>query len=545
MKRKASDSVDGRAPKAQKQELAAKSRREREVEALERSDASALADRGIEIDGSNAAHPSKIDVPAADVSGSTKLPDETKSSGHDNAKLHEVEEALTGDHDHTKGAQAERDVEEHHLPKEKVHNEAEDAALAVEKAGDAHKLPGPTSAKTSFADLSVGRRLLHLLVVACEHRRAGLIKVRYSATLETQLNQAQNNMDVRNERDRVRATLCLLESQQRARIRELARIAKRGMVSNQELELLPVEWFSNFETLQEHQRAVNELQQKIARLDQDLSVLKTQQSVLYAKRTDILLEYGDDDERERAAVEVDGQLKTLQAALSGISGHRARLQCDLDVTVRREELVAQHTLEIADEALINAGLMSPCDELHKTVDAEGPAKTPPNALGRPSTRAQEDRPAERAVSLPGQALTEVKGDDHLPDMQKIVQDGRCRELQDARRAWSEASRDFRKVRQDYDGNLADFLTRKEEGKVTGTKTHFDAGFFIARNESNNKLTLAQDRFERAKKAAQRVGALPDQEQTSDFADQPGDGYTSAQIEGYVRTLDRDAIERWR
>lgn len=135
--------------------------------------------------------------------------------------------------------------------------------------------------------------------------------------------------------------------------------------------------------------------------------------------------------------------------------------------------------------------------------------------------------------------------DHLPDMQKIVQDERRRELHDAKRAWSEASREFRETREDYDGSLACFLKRREEGKVIGSKTDFDAAFFVARSESNNKLALAQAQFARAKKVAQGVGVLPIEHQTSDFADQSDDGYTSAQVETYVRTLDRSVIERWR
>ncbi|KAK5125027.1 hypothetical protein LTR85_001218 [Meristemomyces frigidus] len=518
-KRKASDSLEGRVLKAQRQRMSAEAQRETEVKDPLRDADSAqarLAVNGIEL--------GKEGTPKDGADGASDPSDKTTGS----------EKKTTAEEKLSNGRNA---VDLERVATRDRHRQPHGAEPAIDTHNSSTRGPLPQNPakdlSTSGAPLS--RKLLHLLVAACEHRRTISGKTRESATLEVRLKQAQNDMDLRNKFDRLRATIDTLGLWQKERVRNLARIVDPSMAGDPNLDMMPVKWFSHPSSLQQHQRTITKLQLEIAQLDETLALLGGQQSGLYAKRTDILLETKDEDEREQAAREVDSDLERLETSFGAVSDDRVRLHCELALALTREAIVSDLTMEMADEALVDAGLMAPSDEPQEDDGHEERAKAERIALEKPSTPSRRDRRTDRRESLPRKALTETRREDRSFRTADA----------DARRAWSEASRDFRRTREDYGGNLADFLRRKEEGKVIGTKTHFDAGFFIARNNSNNKLTLAQNQYERAKKAAQRVGVLPAHEQTSDFADQPEDGYTPTEIHAYVQTLDRDGIDIWR
>ena len=247
----------------------------------------------------------------------------------------------------------------------------------------------------------------------------------------------------------------------------------------------------------------------------------------------------DADQRARIAADVDSELELLETSQQKLWVRHAKVQGDLQLSTQRADVIAERAFRAADKALVDAGLLAEPEEPEEdnyTVHEEQERSSSPTKANRHFTE-----------QLP-ETQREVPAHDLLhdtPDMRQIVQNGRQRELRDARRAWSEASKDFRRVRKEYDGKLADFLESKEKGSVVGTKTDFDAGYYIARKELTHKLVLAEDRFERAKNTAQQVGVLPLNEQTSDFAHHLDDGYASAEVEAYMETTDKDWIERWR
>ncbi|KAK5123640.1 hypothetical protein LTR85_002678 [Meristemomyces frigidus] len=134
----------------------------------------------------------------------------------------------------------------------------------------------------------------------------------------------------------------------------------------------------------------------------------------------------------------------------------------------------------------------------------------------------------------------------MPNLRDRIKADTLADMQEAKKAWSNASREFHHTRKTYPADLLEFLEARDEGAVKGTRTEFDAQYFIARGKANRRLAKAESEYEHARKAAQMVGALPERLVTSDFADRVDDGYRDSEVAlDEVQRMDTAAIEKWR
>lgn len=407
-----------------------------------------------------------------------------------------------------------------------------------------HPIPHGTSSAPPY-DASASRQFLGLLVVACEHQR---VLVRHSRRCAKHQDAIIDDDDAYFSVERVE-TAChtkdLLQSQQIPRLHELAKGVNTDLATNPMLRMLPVYWFTDdMKTIKRHQRIAAGTKEAQRNVEVELAMLAEQEEALIMKRTDLLLAERASTSTPPHFSDLDNDIKALQVSTRSSLDEHSTLQERLDAAVQKERNAWYRALKTADDALVEAGL------LQKFVGSEVPPgrgadrlRSPHPLQNSPDKRRGHQAPNMTHGLQKRRSMTEVGPRMGLPKMRTMIQDRKRLNMEAAKRAWSEASRDFRLVREEYDEQLAGFLRGVEQGDVSGTKTEFDADYFLAMNESNHRLALAQDSFERTKKAAQGIGALPLHQQTSDFGDQPDDISPDATF--LVLWVDRETIEKWR
>ncbi|KAI6912523.1 hypothetical protein KC318_g1935 [Hortaea werneckii] len=304
--------------------------------------------------------------------------------------------------------------------------------------------------------------------------------------------------------------------------------------------MLPTEWFTDFQYLQQHQSLIR-------RAEQELSSLATQIEQLYATLS------GQLSERTRRLLKPSKEtmasagLETLQKEIEETS--RSIQSCHLEKIASQHRLTSlldesdddgERLLEAADSNLVANGLLiaeqdGRQERSHQNGDRGREEKSGSQQNNEPSQSHPRNQASDNHVQY-------EKPEDHLA----ILQDESSRYLAEAKRAFSQASKAFHNVRETYDKRYEFFRSEVEAGRIIhGTKTSFDAEYFLDRNRLNRRLTVAEEQWWAARKDAQRTGALPRALHTSDFADRSDDGHTPQQIEAYIASFDMGRIERWR
>ncbi|GAB1742920.1 hypothetical protein NU219Hw_g8622t1 [Hortaea werneckii] len=367
------------------------------------------------------------------------------------------------------------------------------------------------------------QQFLSTLVVACEYRR-----------LSTKMFHADDDAerDFSLTGDFGIATM----------IKDLTTKWDPGMAQDPELDLFPIDWLMSFTGVSRSQDTATLLSEELAQAEAELADLRDRRESAIRKRLQSQLkahETMQGSKRIRAlALEHVVELKAIDDLLHKSHGRFRSAQRERQQARRILLDVFEETLAAADQALVVAGFLEHPRE--DTVYSEQHSAERPSARDETTEARQTDHPrhdTDRPHPVSPPAF-------HPPSQRDLIRQQCRRELDNAKRDMSEASRDFDRLRDGYDLRLKDFYIDRDNGRVAGTKTDFDAAYFLARNDTNQRLALAEDRLYRAKRIAQDAGVLPALEQSSNFADRSDDGCQEEERLA-IALLDRDRIERWR
>ncbi|KAI7182584.1 hypothetical protein KC363_g8694 [Hortaea werneckii] len=385
-----------------------------------------------------------------------------------------------------------------------------------------------------------GFQFLCLLVAACEQRRMirgpklrGLDQV--EGDLIPTVEEPATEQMVRK--------VCI--DRLRVIIRELTEYYNTDLAGERRLMMLPSGWFTDLQYLQQRQSLIR-------RAEHELSVLATELDRFYATLS------GQLSERTRRL------LKPSKEAMSSSGLEALRIQieettrsiqsCHLKEIARQHRLTSlldeydedgDRLLEAADSNLVATGLLIAEQDGHRERSYQDSDRgREEESVSQQNNEASQPHLHKQTSDSRGQ---DSRGQYENPeDHLAIMQDESSRYLAEAKRAFSQASKAFHNVRETYDRRYEAFQNEVEAGRIiNGTKTSFDAEYFLDRNRLNRRLTVAEEQWWAARKDAQRTGALPRALHTSDFADRSDDGHTPQQIEAYVASFDMARIERWR
>ncbi|KAI6849901.1 hypothetical protein KC332_g3615 [Hortaea werneckii] len=327
-----------------------------------------------------------------------------------------------------------------------------------------------------------------------------------------------------------------------ALVNELATKWDPAMAQDSELDIFSTDWLMGFTGVTRCLNTATLLSEELNQAKAELADHRGRREYAIRKRCQSQLkahEIMQASERIRAlASEHLVELKAIDDLLHKTSRRFKSAEREYQQARRSLLEVSEETLAAADQALVAAGFLDfpEDDTTHgKQNDSEQPSAQDDTTEARNHDHARQDKDSNRPVSPPVF---------HPPSQRDLIRQECKRELDNAKRDMSEASRDFDRLRDGYDLRLKDFYNDRDNGRVTGTKTDFDAAYFLARNDTNQRLTLAEDRLYRAKRIAQDAGVLPALEQSSNFADRSDDGCQEEESLAMAR-LDRDRVERWR
>lgn len=367
------------------------------------------------------------------------------------------------------------------------------------------------------------QQFLSTLVVACEHRRLSARMFRAGDDADDD-SGFTNNLGME------------------ALIKELATKWDPAMAQDGELDLFPIDWLMGFTRVPRSQDTVKLLSDELDQAKAELGDLRDQRELAIRRRLEKQLKAHETmrgSERVRAlALEHLAELRAIDDLLS-ISSRRLK-SAEREHQQARGSLleVSEEILAAADQALVAAGFLeTPEDDTAHEEQSDSQHSSVQNDTAEarhhdhPGHNTDSDRPVTPPVF-------------HPPSQRDLIRQQCRRELDNAKRNMSEASRDFNRLRGGYDQRLNNFYKDRDNGRVAGTKTDFDAAYFLARNDTNQRLALAEDRLHRAKRIAQDAGVLPALEQSSNFADRSDDGCQEEERLA-IALLDRDRIETWR
>ncbi|KAI7341182.1 hypothetical protein KC315_g306 [Hortaea werneckii] len=367
------------------------------------------------------------------------------------------------------------------------------------------------------------QQFLSTLVVACEHRRL-------STKLFNPHDDFERNFSFNG------------DSGIETLIKDLATQWDPGMAQDPELDLFPIDWLMGFTDLPRSQTTTALLSEELYQAKAELANLRDRRESAIRKRVQSQLkarETMQGSERIRAlASEHLVELKAIDDLLYKSLGRFRSAQREYQQARRILLEVSEETLAAADQALVAAGFLE-----HPREDTVHSEQRNVEQLSAQDDTAKARQPDHSRHTTDGNHPASPPAF-HPPSQRDLIRQQCRRELDNAKRDMSEASRDFDRLRDGYDMRLKDFYNDRDRGRVTGTKTDFDAAYFLARNDTNQRLALAEDRLHRAKRVAQDAGVLPAIEQTSNFADRSDDGCQEEE-RVVIALLDRDRIEHWR
>ncbi|KAI7214170.1 hypothetical protein KC333_g6157 [Hortaea werneckii] len=427
------------------------------------------------------------------------------------------------------------DIEQTSSPSNESHgaDEVESSAESPSPAANSQRAGSKSSNHTEDGQ---GLQFLSLLTEACEQRR----KIRESRLSD--LDEDDGPFIPNSERAKVFEKLQQSGKRRlQMMMRKLSDANETGLAGEQVLTMLPVGWFTQLSSLRRYSIfSIQNTETELALLASQLEEAYTTLSEQVAQRC-----RGLEDLSEKSTEE--GDLRSLHLGIMETNRNIQRyylrqvsLQDRLDVHFSELWEKGEHLLEVADRELIAAGfLTAPERERNQEGLPHGSDRE-----GKGSSASQLDNGASQP-HLHNQASNNHAQYENTEDLLAILQNESSRDLTEAKRALSQASRAFHNVRETYRRRYEMFQNEIKAGRFRGTKTLFDGDYFLERNRLNHKLTVAEEEWSLTRKNAQRTGALPRALHTSDFADRSDDGHTPQEVEAYIASFDMDLIERWR
>ncbi|GAB1742922.1 hypothetical protein NU219Hw_g8624t1 [Hortaea werneckii] len=303
--------------------------------------------------------------------------------------------------------------------------------------------------------------------------------------------------------------------------------------------MLPTEWFTDLQYLQQRQSLIRRAEQELSSLASQIEQLYATLSGQLSERTRRLLKLSKEAMASAGLETLEKEIKETNRGIQSCHLKKIAGQHRLTSLLDESDEDGERLLEAADSNLVATGLLIAEQDDHQ------------ERCYRGSDRGREEVPGSRQSNeafqphLRNQASSNHVQYENPEDLLAILQNESSRDLTEAKRAFSQASKAFHNVRETYDKRYEFFQNEVEAGRLRGTKSLFDGEYFLERNRLNRRLTMAEEEWWLARKNAQRTGALPRGLHTSDFADRSDDGHTPQQIEAYIASFDMDRIERWR
>ncbi|KAI7155097.1 hypothetical protein KC349_g7220 [Hortaea werneckii] len=303
--------------------------------------------------------------------------------------------------------------------------------------------------------------------------------------------------------------------------------------------MLSADWLAQLKSLQNCQKPIQNIETELEQVNSQLERVYATFSQLLMERTKRILELAKESS---AKDELELHQSEIVKTIESIKEHHARqisLGDELADLMTQSDTVGERLMRAADIQLVSAGLLTAEPEEHHTSARQDASKT-----GKQRATLRQDNEGSHSRRH-NQTLNNEDQYEGPEDLLVILQNESNRDLTEAKRAFSQASKAFHNVRETYDRRYEVFQNEVKAGRLRGTKTLFDGEYFLERNRLNGRLTVAEEEWRLARKNAQRTGALPRALHTSDFADRSDDGHTPQQIEAYIASFDMDHIERWR
>ncbi|KAI6858950.1 hypothetical protein KC338_g7487 [Hortaea werneckii] len=438
------------------------------------------------------------------------------------------------------GGDALNDVEQTSSQSKDSHgaDEVERSAGSSSPASNSERVESKSS---NHVEDGRGLQFLSLLTEACEQRRT----LRQSKLSD--LDEDSEPFIPKSERTKVFEKL-QQSGKRRLQmiIRKLSDANKTELAGEKVLTMLPLPWFSQLISLREYQvKYIQKAETELALVTSQLEEAYTNLSEQVAQRCRGLEDLSDEFTEEGGLRSLHIQIMETNKDIQRYYLHQVSLQDKLDVFFSELWDEGEHLLEAADSDLVAAGFLTVTQE-GKGEDHDQEGLSHGSGRGGKKGYASQLNDGASQSHFHNQA-SDNHGQSHNPEGHvALLQHESSRYLAEAKRAYSQASKAFHNVRETYDRRYQFFRNEVEAGRIVdGTKTTFDAEYFLDRNRLNRRLTVAEEQWWAARKDAQRTGALPLAHHTSDFADRSDDGHTPQEIEAYVASFDMARIERWR
>lgn len=261
-------------------------------------------------------------------------------------------------------------------------------------------------------------------------------------------------------------------------LERLCRSSSKDAYQNPFLQSFPFEWFGEVGELGETIEELNNQQTALDKANEQFDLALGRVEAAAVKRGNALIGIGDKSPEAKRANDED--VARLTAELSEARAASFEAQQSYERQLASVQMQAKLPLRIAERALLA--------EEYVVGDKEAGSQ---RSSRRTSASKGSSSRAPRSVPerLEGQPLQEHayhlgqgKGDEEALQTSAMADEIRERaswEIENAQKAWSEASREFHLVRNNYPGDLAIYLqTGDRHGKFRGTKREFDCGYFI-------------------------------------------------------------------
>ncbi|KAI6842009.1 hypothetical protein KC340_g2148 [Hortaea werneckii] len=382
-----------------------------------------------------------------------------------------------------------------------------------------------------------GLSFLALLVCACEQRRFMRAQDSQPRSADEEVQRPRLSESRTNENPRGPS-----HDHMRTTLRGLAEIYCVDLAGKDELMMLSTDWLTQLKSLQNCQRPIQNIESELEQIESQLEGVFARFSQLLTKRTKSILELAKESSAKDELELHQGEIEEMLESIKEYHARQMSLRDELADLMAQNDAVGERLIKAADSQLVSAGLLATEQEEYHSDHTTARQDNSKASKRRATLRQDKEGFRSRRHN---QTSNSVVQDDGPEDLLAVLQDESSRDLAEAKRAFSQASKAFHNVRETYDERYEIFQNEVEAGRLRGTKTLFDAEYFLERNRLNRRLNVAEEHWWAARKDAQRTGALPRALHTSDFADRSDDGHTPQQIEAYVASFDMARIERWR
>ena len=331
-----------------------------------------------------------------------------------------------------------------------------------------------------------------------------------------------------------------LSKRYQAHLSTVCELAMReDVMENPHLDAIPINWFGACEQLHICRKQTKELIEKHRSCLDELAQAEDAVDGAILQRTKILLSSEANCIWTDAVYEQDRLAKAKRRDLEEAKGNSRTLEYQIMKNWQEEERVATVPLYMAEDTLVHIGLLPARQSQQPNERADKPRKDDAQSL-----RVDEN---ERPIRRTERQASPTRADHRrpAPDMKAHTRERMRQEWKDAMRVRSEVSRDREQGRNRYYENLAEFLDARIAGKIEGTKTDFDRGYFLEQIKATHEISMAERRLDFAEREAQRTGALRLHELTSNFGEWPGDDEAHSVYDDPVWDTKKQEIEEWR